>query len=83
MKGKNSYFRIYEHDHFYRQYEDVRNNLFMLILNQDLEDWLEENMKGRYDVNCDDYYDTRGRSAHMIIEFTDEADAMAFRLRWL
>ena len=49
------YIRIDEHDHFYKQYEDFKNNMYFLCLNDDIEKWIEENLTSRYDLNVDDY----------------------------
>lgn len=75
------YMKIYEHDHFYKQYEDRKNNLYMLLLNDDIEKWIKENLTSSYDINGDDYYEY-DRCNYIIIEFEKEEDAMAFKLRW-
>ena len=74
--------KIYEYDHFYKSYEDYRNNLYILILNNDVKDWLTENIISDYDINVDDYYEY-DRCDYIIIEFENEIDAMAFKLRWI
>lgn len=76
------YIRIDEHDHFYKQYEDFKNNMYFLFLNDDIEKWIEENLTGSYDINCDGYYEY-DRCNYIIIEFENEGDAVAFKLRWL
>ena len=76
------YMEIYEHDHFYKSYEDRRNNLYILFLNDDIEKWIEENITSRYDLNMDDYYEY-DRCDYIIIEFENDEDAVAFKLRWL
>ncbi len=76
------YMKIYEHDHFYKSYEDRRNNLYMLLLNDDIVEWMVENITGDYDINVDDYYEY-DRCNFMIIEFAKEEDAVAFKLRWM
>ncbi len=76
------YIRIDEHDHFYKQYEDFKNNMYFLFLNDDIEKWIEENLTSRYDLNVDDYYEY-DRCNYIIIEFEKEEDAVAFKLRWL
>lgn len=81
-------FKIYEHDHFYKHYEDYKNGLYMICLNDNIEKWLDENIQTRYDINVDDYYNSRWGSAqkkvdHVIIEFIDREDAMAFKLMWI
>lgn len=75
------YIKIYENDHFYKQYEDYKNNLYMLLLNDDIEKWIKENLTSSYDINGDDYYEY-DRCNYIIIEFEKEEDAMAFKLRW-
>lgn len=75
-------FKIYEHDHFYRQYEDRKNNLYMLNLNKELEDWLDNNIKEEYSINCDDHCNDPHRCNYMYIEFTEITDAMAFKIYW-
>lgn len=75
------YIKIYEYDHFYKQYEDRKNNLYMLLLNDDIEKWIKENLTSSYDINGDDYYEY-DRCNYIIIEFEKEEDAMAFKLRW-
>jgi len=72
--------KIYEHNHFHKEYEDYKNNLYILMLNDDVEKWIEENLTGNYDINCDDYYEYD--CCYMIIEFINDEDAMAFKLRW-
>lgn len=74
--------KIYEHDHFHREWEDYKNNLYMLLLNDDVEQWVEENLTGTYDINCDDYL-IDSHCGMMIIDFSNNEDAMAFILRWL
>ena len=76
------YMEIYEDDHFYKSYEDRRNNLYILFLNGDIEKWIEENITSRYDLNMDDYYEC-DRCNYIIIEFENDEDAVAFKLRWL
>lgn len=75
------YMKIYEHDHFYKQYEDYRNNMYFLILNDDVEKWIEENLAGSYDINVDDYLNYK--ESYIIIEFQTNEDAMAFKLMWM
>jgi len=75
------YMKIYEHDHFYKTYEDRRNNLYLLMLNEDIGIWIKENLSGSYDINGDDYYEY-DRCNYIIIEFEKEEDAMAFKLTW-
>lgn len=78
------YMEIYEDDHFYKAYEDRRNDLYILTLNDDVATWIYENMGNKYDINCDDYVNDRSqRCDFIIIEFETEEDAMAFKLRWL
>lgn len=76
------YIKINEHDHFYKQYEDRKNNMYFIFLNDDIEKWIEENLTGSYDINCDSYYEY-DRCNYIIIEFEKEEDAVAFKLRWL
>ena len=76
------YMKIDEHDHFYKQYEDYKNNMYFLTLNDDIEQWIAENLTGGYDINGDGYYEY-DRCHFMIIEFETDEDAMAFKLRWL
>ena len=73
---------IHEHDHFYKTYEDYRNNLYILNLNDDIDAWIKENVKNHWDIDCEDYYQNSSKCEHMFILFTDEIDAMAFKLRW-
>ncbi len=73
---------IDEYDHFYRTWEDVKHGMFIIQLNDNLEKWLNENITSNYDVNCDDIY-SNSNYHFAIIEFTNEEDAMAFKLRWL
>ena len=75
-------FEIYEHDHFHIEWEDMRNGLYFTVLNDDVGSWLKENLAGNYDVNCDDYLNDIDCD-YLIIEFTNEEDAVAFKLRWL
>ena len=74
------YMKIYEHDHFNKQYEDYKNNMYLLMLNDDIEKWIKDNLSGSYDINCDDY--VSDHCDFIVIEFTNIDDAMAFKLRW-
>lgn len=74
-------FKIYEYDHFYRAYEDRRNNLYILTLNDDVEKWLDKNVISTYDINCDDHYNNG--DDFIIIEFKDLDDAFCFEMWWL
>ena len=76
------YIRIDEHDHFYKQYEDFKNNMYFLCLNDDIEKWIEESLTGSYDINCDGYYEY-DHCNYIIMGFEKEGDAVAFKLRWL
>ena len=73
--------KIYEHDHFHLEYEDYKNNLYILVLNDEIEKWIEENLIGSYDVDVEDYYNRL--SDTVVIEFTHAEDALAFKLRWI
>jgi hypothetical protein len=77
--------KLYEVDHFYKKYEDYKNNLYMLELNDKIIEWLDDNMIGSYDIDEDDYdtYHQYGDCDYIYIIFTEEADAVAFKLRWL
>ena len=72
---------IDEYNHFYRSYEDYKHGLFILHLNDEVEKWMIENLTDCYDINCDNYFVYN--NSHIIVEFTDETDAIAFKLRWL
>ena len=77
---KSYSFKLYEHDHFYKTYEDVKNNLYILELTDSMANWIDENIEGHFDINCDNYYSHNG--GHIIIEFSDVTEAMAFKLYW-
>jgi len=74
--------KIYEHDHFHKEYEDFRNNLYLTVINDDITVWLYENIIGGYDINVDDYYEY-DQCNYIFIDFENEEDAVAFKLRWL
>lgn len=75
-------FKLYEHDHWFKQYEDIKNNLYMIQLAYNFEKWLDENIIYNYDVNCDEHYNDPRNCNYVIIEFNNETDALAFKLRW-
>ena len=76
------YMKIYEYDHFHKDYEDRRNNLFLTVLNEDVGLWIHENLSGSYDITLDDYYES-DECSYIFIEFETNEDAMAFKLMWL
>lgn len=70
-------FKIYENDHFYKRYEDRKYNLYILYLTDDVEEWIDENIIGEYDISYGE------KSDETMMVFDDETDAMAFKLQWL
>ncbi len=50
-------------------------------LEEGLEEWLADNMPHRYNFTTNDMTD-RGVWLQMFVEFRDETDAMAYKLRW-
>lgn len=73
---------IYEDEHFYKSYEDLRNNLYILYLADEVEAWCEEHVKNDYDMYCEDYY--MERDSHAVsMEFENERDAFAFEMEWI
>ena len=79
--------KLYRYDHFGKYWEDRKNGLYMIELNADVDKWLCENIKHHYEINCDDFYNSRSSSKHknvnyIFIDFTDREEAMGFKLRW-
>ncbi len=69
------------YDFFHLEYEDRKNGLINIIMNDDIQIWMDKNIIGHYDMNRDDFYND-GKEI-LIMEFIEEVDAMAFKLMWL
>ena len=50
-------------------------------LEEGLEEWLADNMPHHYDFIVEGVYD-RGVWLQLFVEFQDEVDAIAYKLRW-
>ncbi len=50
-------------------------------IEEGLEEWLEENMAGRYKIECELIPDSI-MICELILEFENDEDAMAYKLRW-
>lgn len=51
------------------------------VIEEGVEEWLEENIVDCYSIESDIVEDENAQ-VDLYIEFQDEADAMAYRLRW-
>jgi len=70
-----------EHDHFNIEYEDYKNNMYFVMLNDEIEVWIRENLNSDYDLDCEDYYYYKDSSIY--ITFANDEDSVAFILRWI
>ena len=50
-------------------------------IEEGLEEWLDENMPDRYIMECE-FIPNDIMECAVILEFKNETDAMAFKLRW-
>jgi len=71
---------IFEFDHYEKKFEDRRNNLYILELYNDIEEWLEKNLSNRFDIDCEDAYQENASFMHILFE--TDYDAMLFRMNW-
>lgn len=68
-------------DFFHLEYEDFKHNMVNIVMNDDIQKWIDENFISAYDINCDSFYNDGIKT--LIIEFENDADALAFKLMWL
>lgn len=74
--------KIFQEDHFIKSYEDRKNNLFIIELNNDVDQWIQKNVKGDYDLDCEELYTSDTDIDYVYVIFEDEDDALRFKLRW-
>lgn len=71
--------------HYTWHYEDHKNNMYILYLNDDIEKWMEENIEGEWDIHNEHMsgYLVGGANMTHSLMFENEEDAVAFKLRWI
>jgi len=71
---------INEYDHFRWHAEDAKHGLYIVYLNDNIEQWIDENIEGKYEIEYDTYFH---HSLQPTMTFENEEDAIAFKLRWI
>lgn len=71
---------IFEYDHFEKHYEDIRNNLVILHILDEIEEWINKNIPGGYEIDCEEYY--KYDTDFVRICFNTATEASLFRMRW-
>jgi len=70
--------KIYEHDHFDKSFEDRKNNLYIVDLLPEIEEWIKKNTSGDYELNCEDLF--MGYEEFILLCFNTNVEACMFRM---